>query len=81
MLCLQMSPDAAKVRCKELLSTILRLVNGQPQQSAASRVRMLIQGLVDGKVEPEEFKTKLLRMINSSNPRPLLVPFLKVRIN
>ena len=79
LLYLQMNPDTAKVKCKNFLSTLLRLANDQPD-SVASNVRMLIQDLVDAKVEPEEFTTKLQRELNSS-PQPCLIPFLKVRIN
>lgn len=71
----QMTPDTAKVKCKNFLSTLLRLANEQPE-SVATNVRMLIQGLVDAKVEPEEFTTKLQRELNSS-PQPCLIPFLK----
>ena len=34
------------------------------------------QGLIDGRVEPEVFTTRLQRELNSS-PQPCLVPFLK----
>ena len=73
---LQMTPDTAKVKCKNFLSTLLRLASEQPE-SVATNVQMLIQGLVDAKVEPEEFTTKLQRELNSS-PQPCLIPFLKV---
>ena len=72
----QMTPDTAKVKCKNFLSTLLRLASEQPE-SVATNVQMLIQGLVDAKVEPEEFTTKLQRELNSS-PQPCLIPFLKV---
>lgn len=75
----QMTPDTAKVKCKNFLSTLLRLANEQPE-SVATNVRMLIQGLVDAKVEPEEFTTKLQRELNSS-PQPCLIPFLKVGVS
>lgn len=71
-----MTPDTAKVKCKNFLSTLLRLASEQPE-SVATNVQMLIQGLVDAKVEPEEFTTKLQRELNSS-PQPCLIPFLKV---
>ncbi|EFX79515.1 hypothetical protein DAPPUDRAFT_304474 [Daphnia pulex] len=70
-----MTPDTAKVKCKNFLSTLLRLASEQPE-SVATNVQMLIQGLVDAKVEPEEFTTKLQRELNSS-PQPCLIPFLK----
>jgi transcription initiation factor TFIID subunit 4 len=71
-----MTPDTAKVKCKNFLSTLLRLASEQPE-SVATNVQSLIQGLVDAKVEPEEFTTKLQRELNSS-PQPCLIPFLKV---
>ena len=37
---------------------------------------MYYQGLIDGRVEPEVFTTKLQKELNSS-PQPCLVPFLK----
>ena len=70
-----MTPDTAKVKCKNFLATLLRLASEQPE-SVATNVRLLIQGLVDAKVEPEEFTTKLQRELNSS-PQPCLIPFLK----
>ena len=60
-----MTPDTAKVKCKNFLSTLLRLASEQPE-SVATNVQMLIQGLVDAKVEPEEFTNKLQRELNSS---------------
>lgn len=72
----QMTPETAKIKCKNFLSTLLRLASEQPE-SVATNVQSLIQGLVDGKVEPEEFTTKLQRELNSS-PQPCLIPFLKV---
>ena len=36
----------------------------------------LVQGLIDGRVEPELFTTKLQKELNSS-PQPCLAPFLK----
>jgi len=71
----QMTPDTAKVKCKNFLATLLRLASDQPE-SVARNVRALIQGLVDGRVEPEVFTTKLQKELNSS-PQPCLVPFLK----
>ncbi len=41
----QMSPSTAKKKCKNFLSTLIRLANDQPDQ-VATNVRMLIQGLV-----------------------------------
>ena len=71
----QMTPDTAKLKCKNFLATLLRLAGEQPAVVAAN-VRSLIQGLIDGHVEPEVFTTKLQKELNSS-PQPCLVPFLK----
>merc|ERR1719233_1932644 len=71
----QMTPDTAKIKCKNFLATLLRLASDQPE-SVARNVRGLIQGLIDGRVEPELFTTKLQKELNSS-PQPCLVPFLK----
>jgi len=71
----QMTPDTAKIKCKNFLATLLRLASDQPE-AVARNVRALIQGLIDGRVEPEVFTTKLQKELNSS-PQPCLVPFLK----
>jgi len=71
----QMTPDIAKLKCKNFLATLLKLASEQPAQ-VATNVRHLIQGLIDGKVEPEVFTTKLQKELSSS-PQPCLVPFLK----
>ena len=71
----QMTPDTAKMKCKNFLATLLRLAGEQPPE-VADNVRHLIQGLIDGKVEPEIFTTRLQKELNSS-PQPCLVPFLK----
>lgn len=71
----QMTPETAKLKCKNFLATLLRLAGEQPA-NVATNVRNLIQGLIDGRVDPETFTTKLQRELNSS-PQPCLVPFLK----
>ena len=71
----QMTPDTAKHKCKNFLATLLKLASEQPP-NVSLNVRQLIQGLIDGKVDPETFTTKLQRELNSS-PQPCLVPFLK----
>jgi transcription initiation factor TFIID subunit 4 len=70
-----MTPDTAKLKCKNFLATLLRLAGEQPV-AIANNVRNLIQGLIDGTVEPEVFTNKLQKELNSS-PQPCLVPFLK----
>lgn len=71
----QMSPNTAKKKCKNFLSTLIRLASDQPEQ-VATNVRNLIQGLIDSKIAPEDFTVQLQRELNSS-PQPCLVPFLK----
>ena len=74
----QMSPNTAKKKCKNFLSTLIRLASDQPEQ-VATNVRNLIQGLIDGNIQPEEFTVNLQSELNSS-PQPCLVPFLKVSL-
>ena len=70
------SAESAKTKCKNFLATLLRLASEQ-RAKVAQNVRNLIQGLIDGKVEPEAFTEELQKDLNSS-PQPCLVPFLKV---
>ncbi|KAL4234340.1 hypothetical protein ACF0H5_005991 [Mactra antiquata] len=62
-------------KCKNFLSTLIKLAASQPEATVSS-VRDLIQGLIDGKLEPEVFTEKLQKELKSS-PQPYLVPFLK----
>lgn len=71
----QMSPKTAKEKCKNFLSTLIRLARDQPKVTS-SNVRCLIQGLIDGTIQPEEFTNQLEKELNSS-PQRCLVPFLK----
>ena len=71
----QVTLDALKIKCKNFLATLQRLANEQPP-AVAKNVRHLIQGLVDGIVDPQTFAIKLQRELNSS-PQPCLAPFLK----
>ncbi|XP_040356332.2 transcription initiation factor TFIID subunit 4-like [Ixodes scapularis] len=71
----QMSPDMAKNKCKNFLSTLIRLASAQPGHTATN-VRCLIQGLIDGTIQPEYFTKQLEKELNSS-PQPCLVPFLR----
>ncbi|CAN7982502.1 unnamed protein product [Ixodes hexagonus] len=71
----QMSPNMAKKKCKNFLSTLIRLASAQPEHTATN-VRCLIQGLIDGTIQPEDFTKQLERELNSS-PQPCLVPFLR----
>ena len=54
-----------QIKCKNFLATLLRLSSDQPE-CVARNVRGLIQGLIDGRVEPELFTTKLQKELNSS---------------
>ncbi|CAL1543851.1 unnamed protein product, partial [Lymnaea stagnalis] len=63
-------------KCKNFLSTLIKLAANQPDQTVRN-VRALIQGLIDGRVEPEVFTERLQHELQSS-PQPYLVPFLKV---
>ncbi|KAK7074946.1 Transcription initiation factor TFIID subunit 4 [Halocaridina rubra] len=67
--------ESAKTKCKNFLATLLKLANDQ-RAPVARNVRNLIQGLIDGRVEPEAFTEELQKDLNSS-PQPCLVPFLK----
>ncbi|KAL3859934.1 hypothetical protein ACJMK2_010113 [Sinanodonta woodiana] len=62
-------------KCKNFLSTLIKLASSQPE-AIVRNVRDLIQGLIDGKVEPEVFTEKLQKELKSS-PQPYLVPFIK----
>ena len=72
------SAESAKNKCKNFLSTLLKLASEQ-KQPVAKNVRNLIQGLIDSKVEPEAFTEELQKDLNSS-PQPCLVPFLRVSL-
>ncbi|XP_074645985.1 transcription initiation factor TFIID subunit 4B-like [Tubulanus polymorphus] len=62
-------------KCKNFLTTLIKLASSQPKQTVEN-VKNLIQGLIDGQVEPETFTTQL-QIELKSNPQPYLVPFLK----
>ncbi|XP_037088565.1 transcription initiation factor TFIID subunit 4-like isoform X2 [Pollicipes pollicipes] len=70
-----MAPDTAKLKCRNFLATLLKLAKEQPD-TVAGNVRTLIQNLIDARVEPEAFTSRLQQELNSS-PQPCLVPFLK----
>ena len=71
----QMTPDFAKHKCKNFLATLQKLAEEQPQ-AVEENVKNLIQGLIDGVLDPETFTTELQRELDSV-PQPCLVPFLK----
>lgn len=62
-------------KCKNFMATLLKLASNQRPETIMN-VRDLIQGLIDGKVDPESFTEKLQIELQSS-PQPYLVPFLK----
>ena len=54
----QITLGEAKIKCKNFLATLLRLASDQPE-TVARNIRSLIQDLIDGRVEPEVFTTRL----------------------
>ncbi|XP_041497815.1 transcription initiation factor TFIID subunit 4 [Microtus oregoni] len=64
-------------KCKSFLSTLIKLASsGKQSTETAANVKELVQNLLDGKIEAEDFTSRLYRELNSS-PQPYLVPFLK----
>ncbi|XP_073672747.1 transcription initiation factor TFIID subunit 4 [Garra rufa] len=64
-------------KCKNFLVTLMKLASsGTRSANMAQNVRALVKGLLDGKLEAEEFTEKLYMELKSS-PQPYLVPFLK----
>uniref|UniRef100_A0A8C4N8T3 TATA-box binding protein associated factor 4 n=1 Tax=Equus asinus TaxID=9793 RepID=A0A8C4N8T3_EQUAS len=64
-------------KCKNFLSTLIKLASsGKQSTETAANVKELVQNLLDGKIEAEDFTSRLYRELNSS-PQPYLVPFLK----
>ncbi|XP_053106863.1 transcription initiation factor TFIID subunit 4 isoform X2 [Hemicordylus capensis] len=64
-------------KCKNFLSTLIKLASsGKQSTETAANVKELVQNLLDGKIEAEDFTGRLYRELNSS-PQPYLVPFLK----
>nr|XP_033785662.1 transcription initiation factor TFIID subunit 4B isoform X6 [Geotrypetes seraphini] len=64
-------------KCKSFLATLIKLACSGPQsQEMGQNVKNLVQNLLEGKIEPEEFTKKLYTELKSS-PQPYLVPFLK----
>eukprot|EP00069_Balaena_mysticetus_P009620 bmy_20330T0 len=79
---LQRSPGVQETmenvkKCKNFLSTLIKLASsGKQSTETAANVKELVQNLLDGKIEAEDFTSRLYRELNSS-PQPYLVPFLK----
>ncbi|NXT58032.1 TAF4B factor, partial [Pluvianellus socialis] len=64
-------------KCKNFLATLIKLASSGPQApEMGQNVKNLVQNLLEGKIEPEEFTKKLYVELKSS-PQPYLVPFLK----
>ncbi|XP_076875041.1 transcription initiation factor TFIID subunit 4-like [Brachyhypopomus gauderio] len=64
-------------KCKNFLSTLIKLASSSKQSSeTAANVKELVKNLLEGKLQAEDFTSRLYRELNSS-PQPYLVPFLK----
>ncbi|KAJ3593639.1 hypothetical protein NHX12_005973 [Muraenolepis orangiensis] len=63
--------------CKNFLATLIKLAShNSPLPDTSRNVKGLVQDLLDAKIEPEEFTSRLQSELKSS-PQPYLVPFLK----
>ncbi|XP_068172039.1 transcription initiation factor TFIID subunit 4-like [Antennarius striatus] len=64
-------------KCKSFLSTLIKLAtSGKQSMVTAENVKQLVRELLEGKLEAEEFTTKLYTELKSA-PQPFLLPFLK----
>ncbi|KAI5097976.1 transcription initiation factor TFIID subunit 4 isoform X1, partial [Silurus meridionalis] len=64
-------------KCKNFLATLIKLAShNSPLPETSRNVKALVQDLLDAKIEPEEFTSRLQTELKSS-PQPYLVPFLK----
>ncbi|KAM9751913.1 transcription initiation factor TFIID subunit 4-like isoform 1-T1 [Menidia menidia] len=64
-------------KCRNFLSTLIKLAsNGKQSSETTANVKQLVKSLLGGKIEPEDFTSRLYQELNSS-PQPYLVPFLK----
>ncbi|XP_056137905.1 transcription initiation factor TFIID subunit 4-like [Lampris incognitus] len=64
-------------KCKNFLATLIKLAShNSPSPETSKNVKALVQDLLDAKIEPEEFTTRLQTELKSS-PQPYLIPFLK----
>ncbi|KAF7667193.1 hypothetical protein LDENG_00073640 [Lucifuga dentata] len=64
-------------KCKNFLSTLIKLASSGKQSSeTTANVKELVKSLLEAKIEPEDFTSRLYQELNSS-PQPYLVPFLK----
>uniref|UniRef100_H3CYU9 TAFH domain-containing protein n=1 Tax=Tetraodon nigroviridis TaxID=99883 RepID=H3CYU9_TETNG len=66
-------------KCKNFLATLIKLAShNSPSPETSKNVKALVQDLLDAKIEPEEFTSRLQAELKSS-PQPYLVPFLKTK--
>uniref|UniRef100_A0A8C1L314 TAF4A RNA polymerase II, TATA box binding protein (TBP)-associated factor n=1 Tax=Cyprinus carpio TaxID=7962 RepID=A0A8C1L314_CYPCA len=64
-------------KCRNFLSTLIKLAtSGKQSSETVANVKELVKNLLEGKIEAEEFTSRLYKELNSS-PQPYLVPFLK----
>ncbi|XP_054631309.1 transcription initiation factor TFIID subunit 4-like [Dunckerocampus dactyliophorus] len=64
-------------KCKNFLAMLIKLAsNNSPSPDTSKNVKALVQDLLDAKIEPEEFTSRLQAELKSS-PQPYLIPFLK----
>ncbi|XP_029995107.1 transcription initiation factor TFIID subunit 4-like isoform X2 [Sphaeramia orbicularis] len=64
-------------KCKNFFSTLIKLAsNGKQSSETTANVKELVKNLLEAKIEPEDFTSRLYQELNSS-PQPYLVPFLK----
>lgn len=69
------SVENLKEKCRKFLSNLLDLSSKEPV-AVERNVRILIQELIDMKVEPEAFCARLEKLLDAS-PQPCLIGFLK----
>jgi len=62
-------------KCRNFLTTLIKLAAKDGQHDTQKGVKCLVQKLVDDKVTPQVFTQKLQELLQS-NPQPYLVPFL-----
>ncbi|XP_043937531.1 transcription initiation factor TFIID subunit 4-like [Protopterus annectens] len=64
-------------KCKNFLATLIKLASHNcPSPETPRNVKSLVQDLLDAKIDPEEFTSRLQTELKSA-PQPYLVPFLK----
>nr|XP_061814368.1 transcription initiation factor TFIID subunit 4-like [Nerophis lumbriciformis] len=63
-------------KCRNFLSTLIKLTCTGKRLSEAASVKQLVKDLLESKLEAEEFTSRLYKELNSS-PQPYLVPFLE----